>query len=100
MQSSAARLRPEASTPGVGEPERSGRNRLFRNLGALGGSQVVTWAIALVWTLIVPRAVGPLGMGLLVLYWSVGGLLTTVAGMGTKTLLVREIAADGAQAAK
>jgi O-antigen/teichoic acid export membrane protein len=33
-------------------------------------------------------------MGLVVLYWSAGGVLATTAGMGTKTLLVREIAAE------
>jgi O-antigen/teichoic acid export membrane protein len=55
---------------------------------------VVTWLITLVWTLVVPRALGPAGLGLLVLYLSTGAVMTTVAGMGTKALLVREIAAD------
>jgi O-antigen/teichoic acid export membrane protein len=85
---------PPAAAP---TQDHSARSRVLRNLGVLTGSQVVTWGIALVWTLVIPRAVGPVGMGLLVLYWSAGGVLTTVAGMGTKTLLVREIAADRSQ---
>jgi O-antigen/teichoic acid export membrane protein len=73
-------------------PHRSGR--LARNLGVLSAGQLVTWTTSLVWTLFVPRAVGPGGMGLLVMYWSVGSVMTTLAGMGTKTLVVREVSAD------
>jgi PST family polysaccharide transporter len=60
----------------------------------LSGGQVMTWLITLVWTLVVPRALGPAGLGLLVLYLSTAGAVTTFAGMGTKALLVRDIAAD------
>jgi O-antigen/teichoic acid export membrane protein len=77
-----------------GHEQRSGSRRLAQNLLMLSGGQVVTWLITLVWTLVVPRALGPVGLGLLVLYLSTGGVMTTIAGMGTKTLLVREIAAD------
>jgi O-antigen/teichoic acid export membrane protein len=66
----------------------------MQNLVILSGGQVVTWLITLVWTLVVPRALGPAGLGLLVLYLSTGALMTTISGMGTKALLVREIAAD------
>src|ERR1700687_6074414 len=72
----------------------SGPRRVIQNLVILSGGQAVTWLITLVWTLIVPRALGPAGLGLLVLYLSTGAVITTVAGMGTKALLVREIAAD------
>jgi O-antigen/teichoic acid export membrane protein len=89
LMESVSAVAPERST----EPDHGAAVRLFRNLGVLSGSQVITWSVALVWTLFVPRAVGPRGMGLLVLYWSVGAVLTTAAGMGTKTLLVREVAA-------
>lgn len=65
-----------------------------RNVVVLGASQVATWGLALVWTLFVPRALGPRGMGLLVMAWSSSGILLVVAGLGTRTLLVQRIAAD------
>jgi O-antigen/teichoic acid export membrane protein len=89
---------PSDQPPSGHDPRRLGR--LIRNLSFLSGSQVVTWSLALVWTVVVPRALGPLGMALLVLNWSAGGVLTAAAGLGTKTLLVREIAADPERAAR
>src|SRR5579859_7005691 len=69
-------------------------SRVIRNLTVLSGAQVLTWCVAIVWTLFVPRRLGPAGMGLIVLYWSAGNVMTVVAAMGTRTLLIREIAAD------
>jgi polysaccharide transporter, PST family len=65
---------------------------MLANLGALGAAQVSTWALTLVWTIFVPRQLGPAGTGLLVLMWSVNGLLLTICGLGSRTMLVREIA--------
>ena len=66
-------------------------HRVARNLSALFGGQVVTWTMTLVWTLIVPRALGPVGLGILVSAQSVSGVLGIVLGMGTRNYLVREI---------
>jgi O-antigen/teichoic acid export membrane protein len=68
--------------------------RLARNLGALAGSQAVTWTMTLLWTLVVPRALGPVGLGLVVSALSISGVLGIVLGLGTRNYLVREIVVD------
>jgi O-antigen/teichoic acid export membrane protein len=68
--------------------------RIVANLGALSVAQITTWTLTLAWTIFVPRSLGPSGTGLLVLVWSVNGLLVTLCGLGSKTLLVRTIARD------
>jgi O-antigen/teichoic acid export membrane protein len=73
-------------------------NRLFANLVALSLSQVTTWTLTLIWTVVVPRLLGPAGSGFLVLVWSVNGLLMALCGMGSRTMLIREIARDRARA--
>ena len=51
----AAGLRPAgASAP---------QSRLLRNIAVLAGGQLVTWALSLGWTLVVPRMIGPKGTG-------------------------------------
>ena len=65
-------------------------------MSALFGSQVTTWSMTLLWTLIVPRALGAEGMGLLVMAWSASSLLSIIGGLSSKTLLVKEVAADPA----
>ncbi len=65
--------------------------RLGFNVSVLAGSQVVTWSLTLVWTAVVPRLLGPAGMGELVTATSVAAILGVVLGLGTKTFLVREI---------
>jgi len=74
----------------VDEPARS----LGRNVTALATGQFLTWSMTLLWTLVVPRALGPAGMGLIVSAWSVTGVLGVVLGLGTRTYLVREFVAD------
>src|SRR4051812_10963679 len=41
-------------------------HRLGRNVTALAGGQLVTWTMTLLWTLVVPRALGPEGLGIVV----------------------------------
>jgi lipopolysaccharide exporter len=94
MQSPEVALAPEPTAvvaPAAGSP---GRSRLLGNIVALSLSQLVTWSVTLAWTLIVPRVLGPAGIGLLVLSWSASSLLVAVCGLGSRTMLVREIAAD------
>src|SRR3954469_2092734 len=84
----------DAPDPG---PQEDG-GRLGRNLTALLGGQAVTWSMTLLWTLIVPRALGPAGLGLLVTAMSVCGVVSLVLGLGTRTYIMREIVVDPASA--
>ena len=82
------------------EPLTEAGRRVTRNLGVLAGGQVVTWTMTLVWTLIVPRALGPVRLGILVSAQSVSGVLGIVLGMGTRGYLVRETVVDRAAGPK
>src|SRR5436190_12929033 len=68
--------------------------RLARNVTALVGGQLVTWTMTLLWTLVVPRLLGPAGLGMVVSAMSVSGVLAIVLGLGTRNYLVREIVID------
>src|SRR5919199_4778372 len=68
-----------------------GAASIGRNLAAMASGQLVTWTMTLAWTLVVPRLLGPAGMGLIVAAWSVTGMLATVLGFGTRNYLVRAI---------
>jgi O-antigen/teichoic acid export membrane protein len=70
------------------------RGRLVRNVGILTVSQVLTSVASLTWNLIVPRLLGPPGMGLVVISLAASGLLLSTLGLGSKWLVVKEIAAD------
>ncbi|MCW3036511.1 MAG: Polysaccharide biosynthesis protein [Actinobacteria bacterium] len=65
-----------------------------RNVFALGGAQLITWSITLLWTFIVPRHLGAAGWGLLVTGSSIGGLLIVLMGSGTGNYLVRQFVRD------
>ena len=73
--------------------------RLALNVVALAGGQVVTWSMALLWTLVIPRAIGPASMGFLVTAWAATGIMAVLSGLGTRTFLVKEIAANPQTAA-
>jgi O-antigen/teichoic acid export membrane protein len=68
-------------------------SRLLRNVGLLSGSLLVTSTLTAVWTLFVPRLLGPAGMGLIVMAWSASGIFVALGGLGMRTLLVRSISA-------
>jgi O-antigen/teichoic acid export membrane protein len=67
---------------------------LARNVVLLTGSQVSTWCVSLVWSLVVPRILGPAQIGIYTLGVAAGGVLTVLIGLGMQPLLVREVAAD------
>jgi O-antigen/teichoic acid export membrane protein/glycosyltransferase involved in cell wall biosynthesis len=75
-------------------------HRVVRNIGVLTGSQLITWGLTALWTLFVPRLLGPSGMGLLVIALAASGLLSAAGGLGLRTFLVKEIAADPPRAAR
>jgi O-antigen/teichoic acid export membrane protein len=91
-------LAPEPTAVVAAPVEGARGSRLFENIVALSLSQLITWSVTLAWTLVVPRVLGPSGMGLLVLSWSASSLLVGVLGLGARTMLIREIAADPSRA--
>jgi O-antigen/teichoic acid export membrane protein len=85
-----------AEVVGPGQSHSAGATPVVRknvafNVSVLAGSQAITWSLTLVWTVIVPRLLGPSGMGEIVTATSVASILGVVLGLGTKTFLVREI---------
>jgi O-antigen/teichoic acid export membrane protein len=72
----------------------SERRGLGANITALAGGQAVTWSMSLLWTLIVPRLLGPSGMGVLVTATSATAILGVILGLGARNYLVRELVAD------
>jgi O-antigen/teichoic acid export membrane protein len=76
---------------------RSG-SRLGRNIAVLAGSQMATWSLSLLWTIFVPRALGPHGLGVLTIAIAVTGVVAVIAGLGIGTLMVKEIARDHSKA--
>ena len=65
-----------------------------RNITALAGAQAVTWSMALLWTLVVPRALGPGGLGTMMAAWAATAIFGLVLGLGTRNYLVRESVVD------
>src|SRR5207249_11064297 len=61
-----------------------------RNVTVMAGGQLITWTMTLLWTLVVPRSLGPSGMGTIMAAWSITGILGIVLGLGTRNYLVRE----------
>jgi O-antigen/teichoic acid export membrane protein len=75
-------------------------SRIGRNISALAGGQVVTWTMTLLWTIVVPRALGPAGMGVIVTALAVTGVFSILLGLGTRNYLVREIVVNPAEASR
>ncbi len=76
------------------------RNGVARNISYLLGGQLTTWTLAATWTVVVPRQIGPTGMGQLVTMWASTGILIMVLGLGTRVLVVTEIARDPASVSR
>ena len=85
---------PPPLTPPKG-PSLGGRpaRRVGQNVTALGGGQAITWAMTLLWTIVVPRQLGPAGMGLLVVAWSATSVFGLLMGLGTRPFIVRQMVA-------
>jgi O-antigen/teichoic acid export membrane protein len=74
------------------------RRRFVHGLGVLAGSQLVTWSLTLGWTVVVPRVLGPRGIGELTTATSATSILLTIVELGLTVLLVRKIAQDRSRA--
>ena len=89
----------DVSTPAnAAENSRAEKARIGRNVTALAGGQLITWTMTLLWTLVVPRSLGPHGMGTIMAAWSITGILGIVLGLGTRNYLVRASVTDPEQA--
>lgn len=89
---------PELTSPSLAT--RRPRNGIVRNIGYLMGGQMTTWALAAIWTVVVPRHIGPTGMGQLVTVWASTGILIMAVGLGTRVLVVTEIARNSASVSR
>jgi O-antigen/teichoic acid export membrane protein len=76
----------------------AGGKRLAKNISVLAGGQLITWILTGMWTVVVPRAIGPQGMGLLVAAWAAAGIMSVMVGLGTRDFLVRRIAVNPSEA--
>jgi O-antigen/teichoic acid export membrane protein len=83
---------PAVPPPGVDVPRRG--HSLGVNLSALLTSQAITWGVTAVWTVIVPRAIGPSQMGLLTIGLSSAAIFAIVLGIPTREYVTREMVAD------
>ena len=63
-----------------------------RNVTVMAFGQLITWTMTLLWTLVVPRSLGPNGLGTIMAAWSITGIFGVVLGLGTRNYLVRESA--------
>lgn len=66
--------------------------RIFKNTGILMGSQMVTWGLSLLLTIVMARYLGAVGIGKLQLATSIWAIMTMFASFGMDTMLVKEIA--------
>jgi O-antigen/teichoic acid export membrane protein len=83
----------EASSPEFGR-----RRVVGRNIVVLLSSQVITWSMALVLTVLEPRFLGPEGLGQLRLAAAIWAVVNVFAELGTSTLLTLEFARDPVRA--
>jgi O-antigen/teichoic acid export membrane protein len=91
--------RREAAPPAPG-PADGGARPVGRNVTVLAAGQLITWSMTLLWTLVVPRVLGPSGLGTVMAAWSTAGILGVMIGVGTRNYLVRMNVADPAAAAQ
>ena len=73
-------------------------NTIRRNLAVLAGGQATTWTMTLLWTLVVPRLLGPSGLGLITAVWAAAAIMSIVLGLGTTNYVARELVAHPAAA--
>ena len=65
---------------------------IIRSSTIIGGSQAISYVIAMVRIKLVAVLLGPVGVGLIGLYASITGLMGTIAGLGIDSSGVREVA--------
>jgi O-antigen/teichoic acid export membrane protein len=72
----------------------SNRRKIALNIFFLGSSQGIAWILNSIYIIVVPRYLGPSGIGLLTIVAAVAAIVNSIAGLGTSTYLLREVARD------
>jgi O-antigen/teichoic acid export membrane protein len=80
----------------TGAPPAATRSVIGHNIAVLLGSQAVTWSLALILTIVVPRYLGPSGVGQLRLGLAVWAIATVFGELGTTMVVTLEFARDPA----
>lgn len=70
------------------------RRKIASNILFLGGSQGVTWILTSIYVLVIPRYLGPTGMGTLALMMAISSVVYVIANIGTRLYILREMARD------
>ena len=68
------------------------KKTVAKNAALMMGSQIVTWGMALLLTIFMPRFLGPASMGKFHFSSSIWSILSMLAALGTDTYLVKESA--------
>lgn len=76
----------------------SGSSKMLRGFSVLLSSQLITWALTLGYTVLVPRYLGPEDMGRLSLAYAVTYILAFVLELGMIKYVTREVARDHSRA--
>jgi O-antigen/teichoic acid export membrane protein len=71
---------------------------MLANASSLAVGQLITWTATLVWTIVVPRYVGPTDMGVLTIAVSVASFAAMVLAVPHRNYLVRTIVSDPSRA--
>lgn len=80
-----------APAPDDSIPTRPGGAGMAANFASLATSQLITWALALAWTFVVPRMLGPESLGILVLATSLTSLVAVALSFLSREYVVREM---------
>ena len=91
-----ADVHPVAPVEPLERSVRNSRSVVGRNIAVLLGSQAVTWSLALVLTIMVPRYLGPDGVGQLRLGAALWAFAVVIGELGTNMLVILEFAHDPA----
>lgn len=74
------------------------KRKIFSNIMFLASGQGLSWVLASVQILILPRYLGPAGLGTLSLMWAISAIVIVAAALGTRMYILREVAREPASA--
>lgn len=87
----------EVAEPGA-DPEPPARHSVWHNILVIMGSQVTTWVVSTALLILVPRFLGPVGIGQLRVSQSLWVIVNVFVLFGTATMLTVEVAKRNEQA--
>ncbi len=90
--------------PGEGSPDQAstapaaGVPRVARNVATTLMTQLLSWGMTFIVTLYLPRYIGDVGLGILTLAGSIASVFSLMVGLGTTTVLIKDIARNHSRA--